>query len=159
MRGSPLVLFVASLLCLILVSIHTPPILYVFWPAWPVILIFMILSLGYANLVWYWIWALGLILDSMQHHILGTHIISLSLIIILLGKYFDMNQKISLLQSMIMMGFASLIYLLSIMCLEGHEYLLMQYIAIFGQTVASSLLWPWIYAWLINPRKKYRKMI
>jgi rod shape-determining protein MreD len=159
MRASPIILLFATLLSLVLASIHLPFFIKLFYPVWPVIFIFMILSLGYAKYVWFWTWALGLILDSMQHNILGTHVISMGLVLILMSKYFNNNERVQLLQSMILMGFAAGIYSLSMMSIEGGGHSLMAYVVICGQTLASVLLWPWLYIWLLKPRKKYHKMI
>lgn len=159
MRDSPFILLFAGLMSVVFGAIQLPFFIQLFYPVWPVFFIFMILSLGYAKYVWFWAWSLGLILDGMQHNILGTHVISMGLVLVLMSKYFNNNERIPLLQSMILMGFAAGIYSLSIMSIEGGAHGLMVYVVICGQTLASVLLWPWLHIWLLKPRKKYHKMI
>ena len=159
MRSNAVIMLVSSLLCLILISIPMPAILQIFYPVWPIIFIFMVFTLGYGQYLWLWIWVLGLVLDSMQQQVLGTHVISLGLVLILMSNYFDGKDRFHLWQSMMMMAFANVIYLLAMMFIEGGAHDLMQYLSICGQTVASILLWPWLHTWLLKPKKKYRKMI
>ncbi|NDH08305.1 MAG: rod shape-determining protein MreD [Gammaproteobacteria bacterium] len=159
MKASPFILLLSALLCLILISIYIPPFLQVFYPVWPVIFLFLVFALDCAKYIWFWIWALGLILDCMQHNLLGTHVISMGLVTILLHRYLYQKDSMILAESMILMGFSAVIYLLTLMCIDGVERSPFQYLAVFGQTLASILLWPWLYSWLLKPKKKYHNMI
>ena len=148
MRNSPLIALTS-----------TPPLLHLLSPVWPIILILILFTLNYIKLMWVWIWVFGLILDSMQHNILGTHVIAMGLVMVLMSRYLNGKERFSLLQSMMMMGFACIIYLLTMMSIEGASSEFMRYVNICGQTFASILLWPWLYSWLTKPRKKYHRMI
>ena len=152
-------LWLSSLLCVLLIAIDMPPLLYLFYPVWPVIFIFMVFMLDASKYVWLWIWGLGLILDVMQHNVLGTHVISMGLVTILLLRYFHHKDNMSVLDGIILMGCALVIYLLTMMYIEGVACSLYQCLLVLGQVTSSIALWPCLHVWLLKPKKTYQHII
>ncbi len=150
---------IAFFLCLMLVLIPLPDIFVFFSPVWPVVFLFTIAAIRQTQLSCLWIWALGLVLDLSQHRVLGSQVISLTLVALFLIHFFKKIDTSHLGESMLGMGFSALLYSVVLGMIDGALHEPSQYIQLMGQAIASAFLWPWIKQWLVKPRRMRHKMI